>query len=86
MKDKITVKICIGTYSYVMGGADLINIEKYIPGHLLSAVNVSGTIEIPGIDEKKLKPPYASVNNQLITEATEAKIVKAIETEMSAVK
>lgn len=83
MDNKIDVKICIGTYSYVMGGADLINIEKNFPDHFVNVVKVSGATEIQGIDEDKMKPPFASVNKQIITEATESKILKAIENELT---
>lgn len=85
MKNIIDVKICVGTYSYVMGGADLINLEKNFPVHYAKRVKVSGATEIEGVDEKKMKPPYASVNNKLIAEATEVKILNAIEKELAAV-
>ena len=83
MEKKIEVKICVGTYSYVMGGADLMDIEKNFSPNLLASVKISGATDIPGVDEKKMKPPYASVNNLIITEATETKILQAIENELN---
>lgn len=83
MKDKIDVKICIGTYSYVMGGADLVNLDMKWPKEWKDKVQVSGAISIDGCNEKTMKPPYASVNGKLITEASEEKLKKSIQEELS---
>lgn len=78
MKNKVDVKICIGTYSYVMGGADLMNMENTLSPEWKDKVKFSGAISIKGCDEQKMKPPYASVNGNIIAEATTEKITKAI--------
>lgn len=76
---QVKVEICVGTYSYVMGGADLMNMEKSLPAKLSDKVNFSGAIQFPGVNEKTMKPPYVRVNEKLITGATEEMILKAIE-------
>lgn len=78
MKDIVEVVICIGTYSYVMGGADLINMEGAWTEEWKGKVRVSGAISIDGCDEKTMKPPYASVNGRLIEAASVEKIRRMI--------
>lgn len=75
----VDVKICVGTYSYVMGGAELMNIEKSFPAEWNGKVKVSGAVSIDGCDEKTMQPPYASVNGVIVAEASAEKIKKAIE-------
>ena len=86
MKKADKVNICVGTYSYVMGGADLVHIEKKLPGHLTGRVEVKGAIELPGVDENTMNPPYASVNGKIITQATDQKVIQAIEKELKHVE
>ena len=86
MKKTIEVKICVGTYSYVMGGAELVQIEKKLPDHLKDRVQVKGAIDLPGVDENTMNPPFASVNDKIITEATEQKVIQAIEKELKHVE
>ncbi len=78
MMDSIEVKICVGTYSYVMGGADLIDIESTFPDEWKGRVKVIGVLDLPGVEGSEVKPPYASVNGMLIAEATPAKVLAAI--------
>lgn len=75
---KVDVKICVGTYSYVMGGSDLVNLESNLPEEWRKLVRVSGAISIPGCEEGKMKPPFASVNGKVITEANLEKITREI--------
>ncbi len=86
MDNLIDVKICVGTYSYVMGGADLMNIETTFPDSWKDKVRITGVIEIPGCDEKTVKPPYVSVSGKIIGEATVEKIKAAIENELMNIK
>ena len=86
MDNLIEVRICVGTYSYVMGGADLMNIENTFPEIWKDKVKITGVLDIPGCDEKTVKPPYASVSGKIIGEATVEKIKAAIEKELKNVK
>lgn len=83
MLKKVNVKIAVGTYSYIMGGSDLINLKDSLPVNLKDKVHFEGAIEIEGCDENAgSKPPYASVNNKVIEQANQEKIIKAIEQEL----
>jgi NADH:ubiquinone oxidoreductase subunit E len=86
MKRTVKVKICVGTYSYVMGGAELLEIEKRLPGHLSGRVEVEGAIEMQGVDENTMNPPFVSVNGKIIPEATDQKVIQAIEKELKNVE
>ncbi len=83
MKEQVNVKVCVSTYSYVMGGIELIKLESELPEHLSGKVKVSGAVELSGIDEKKMKPPYASVNGRIISQADKGKVLRAIEKELN---
>ena len=50
MMEKVKVEICVGTYSYVMGGADLMNMEKDLPAELSDKVIFAGAIQFPGVN------------------------------------
>ncbi|MCG8411187.1 MAG: hypothetical protein MI739_07880 [Bacteroidales bacterium] len=83
MKDKVTVKICVGTYSYVMGGADLIKLKNELPVQLKNKVHFEGAVELEGCNEHSgKKPPFAQVNNKIIEQASKEKIITAIENEL----
>ncbi len=79
MKTTITVKICVSTYSYVMGGASLMGIMQEIPERLKNNIKVEGSLNLVGGNEDTgAKPPYAEVNGIFIEEATAAKIIELI--------
>ena len=83
MKKNVEVTICVGTYSYVMGGAELLDMEKRLPTHLAGQVTFSGATELEGIDENTMNPPFVSVNGKIISEATDQKVIQAIEKEVN---
>lgn len=84
MQEIISVKICVSTYSYVMGGASLMGIIQEIPDDLKNAVKVEGALSLPGgSEETGAKPPYAEVNGIFVEEATVEKIIQLIKQELS---
>lgn len=87
MAKEINVKICVGTYSYVMGGSELINLKDELPSEIEKKVSVEGAIELKGCDEKSgAKPPFAEINGKIMEQATKEKIIAAIYKELSIVK
>jgi len=80
MTKEVIVKICVGTYSYIMGGSDLIKLKDELPENLKGKVTFKGTTEIKGCDENSgTKPPFAEVNGKVIEKANKQKIITAIE-------
>jgi len=76
----INVKICVGTYCYVMGGHELRELKTKLPAHLSDRVKVEASVCL-GCNElgEEPKPPYAQVNGELMAEATVQKIVDKLE-------
>ena len=83
MKNKVEVKICVGTYSYVMGGADLLDMDADWSDDWKEKVRISGSISLDGCDELTMKPPFASVNGKIITEASVEKVSRMIQKELN---
>lgn len=83
MQETITVKICVSTYSYVMGGASLMGIMQEIPERLKNNIKVEGSLNLVGGNEDTgAKPPYAEVNGVFMEEATIEKIIQRIDEEL----
>lgn len=81
MNKKVNVTINVGTYSYVMGGADLAKLEEMLPAAIKDQVEIRGAVELPGCSG--LKPPFVQVNNTLIAEANYDKIIAQIKKELA---
>ena len=76
----INVKICVGTYCYVMGGHELRELKTKLPAHLSDRVKVEASVCLGCNElEEEPKPPYAQVNGELMAEATVQKIVDKLE-------
>lgn len=79
MNHKIHIRICVGTYSYIMGGAELMNLQEEIPEQWKELVKVDAAVNLPGCDEKTMSPPFVEVNGVLMCEASKEKILQEIE-------
>ncbi|MBQ9312707.1 MAG: hypothetical protein IJ213_06630 [Bacteroidales bacterium] len=78
----VTVKICVGTYCYLMGGGQLAQWRNYIPQHLHEKVTFVSASCL-GCNEQNAKPPYAKVGDVIIEKATPEKILEEIEKQLS---
>lgn len=76
---KLSVKICVGTYCYVMGGSKLTNLKSQLPADLKDEVYVEASVCL-GCDKMTSdpKPPYAEVNGKLIEKADIEKIISEL--------
>jgi len=83
MKNKIDVKICVGTHCYVMGGKALMNLDEEMPENWKSKVDIRGAVSLGACEEKGQHPPYAEVNGKTIENATIEKLKSAIEQELN---
>ena len=79
MEKKIKVRICVGTYCFVMGNHDLKDLKDKLPKDLKNKVYVEGVVCL-GCDKLKEnpQPPYVEVNGKLINNACFEKIVDEI--------
>lgn len=78
MKDKIHIRICVGTYSYIMGGAELMNLNEEIHEPWKDQIKIDAAVSLPGCDEKTMTPPFVEINGELMCEASKEKILREI--------
>jgi len=81
---KISVKVCLGTTCFVMGGANLQELVDIIPRKYGDKVDVVGAncLGLCSINWNYSKAPYVKVDDDVITEATVEKVLEAIETKL----
>jgi len=79
-ENPIKIKICVGTYCYVMGGHELRELKTKLPAHLAPKVTVEASVCL-GCNElgEDPKPPYAEINGTLMSEASVQKIIDVLE-------
>ena len=78
---KVSVKVCIGTTCFVMGGANLQELNDIIPRKYGDEVEVIGCncLGLCSINWEYSKAPYVKVDDDVISEATVEKVLAAIE-------
>jgi NADH:ubiquinone oxidoreductase subunit E len=80
MVDKVVVEICMGTTCYVMGGAQLAGIAERLPEEWKDRVTVKGMRCVGACQQAGVygRAPFVRVNDTLIAEADEGKVMSAI--------
>ncbi len=83
--NKVNVTICVGTACYVIGGSELMNLAEVLPPELAEAVefNYSECMGTCTCSEGNKNPPYVTVNEQLISNATVERVLEAINDELN---
>ena len=78
---KISIKVCLGTTCFVMGGSNLQELNDIIPRKYGDKVDVQGSncLGLCSINWEYSKAPYVKVDNDIITEATVEKVIEAID-------
>ena len=79
--EKISVKVCLGTTCFVMGGSNLQELNNIIPRKYGDKVEVTGSncLGLCSINWEYSKAPYVKIDDDVITEATVEKVLEAIE-------
>ena len=83
--EKISVKVCLGTTCFVMGGSNLQELNDIIPQRYGDKVEVAGSpcLGLCSINWEYSKAPYVKVNNEVIAEATVEKVLQEIERQLA---
>ena len=83
--DKISVKVCLGTTCFVMGGSNLQELNAIIPQKYGDKVEVSGAncLGFCSINWEYSKAPYVKVNDEVVAEATVEKVLEEIDRQLS---
>lgn len=78
---KVEVGICMGTTCFVMGSSKLQEIENFLPAAIKDRVEVKGVTCLGECNKKDefSKAPYATVDGEIVPEATIEKVIQAIE-------
>ena len=78
---KISVKVCLGTTCFVMGGSNLQELNNIIPRKYGDKVEVTGSncVGLCSINWEYSKAPYVNMDDDVITEATVEKVIEAID-------
>jgi len=82
--EKVSVKVCLGTTCFVMGGANLQELIEIIPRKYGDKVEVEGSpcLGMCSINWHYSKAPYVKVNDEIVMEATVEKVLEAINKEL----
>ena len=77
----ISVKVCMGTTCFVMGGANLQELIDIIPRKYGNKVRVEGVscLNMCSSESKYAKAPYVRIDDDIIDEATVEKVLDHIE-------
>lgn len=82
---KVSVKVCVGTTCFVMGGANLQELNDIIPRKYGDKVEVAGSncLGLCSINWEYSKAPYVKVDDEVVSEATVEKVLEVIEKKLN---
>ena len=82
---KISVKVCLGTTCFVMGGSNLQELNDIIPRKYGDKVDVQGSncLGLCSINWEYSKAPYVKVNEEVVSEATPEKVIEEIDKQLA---
>ena len=86
--EKISVKVCLGTTCFVMGGANLQELIEIIPRKYGNKVEISGSpcLGMCSIQWNYSKAPYVKIDEDIIEEATVEKVLAALDKKLGVAK
>lgn len=82
---KTVVRVCVGTTCYVMGGANLQELNELIPKKYGDKVEVLGSncLGLCSINWEYSRAPYVKVNEKVVSEATVEKVLAEIDKQLA---
>ncbi len=85
--EKVEVKVCMGTTCFVMGSSNLQGLIESIPRKYKGKAEVTGVTCLgmcsSSAQGEYSKAPYVKVNDVIVQEATEEKVVAEIERQLN---
>ncbi len=78
---KITVRVCVGTTCFVMGGANLQELNDIIPRKYGDKAEVLGSncLGLCSINWEYSKAPYVKIDEDVVSEATTEKVLAELD-------
>jgi NADH:ubiquinone oxidoreductase subunit E len=79
-KQRIKVRICVGTACFVQGGADLLLYGDFLDPELLGECDIEGTSCLGGckVESPDRKAPFVEINGTLHANVTPARLVELL--------
>lgn len=74
----IELEICTGTACYILGAAELLDIEDHIDPKIQKFLNVKGLNCFGNCKDKSFKPPYVRLDGELMSAMTLERLVDLI--------
>lgn len=76
---KITVKVCLGTACFVMGGSDLQLLQEHLPEAWKDNVEVVGASCLDYcFDKSNGTPPFVMIDEEIVSAANITKVIELI--------
>ncbi|HPA62753.1 MAG TPA: NAD(P)H-dependent oxidoreductase subunit E [Spirochaetota bacterium] len=74
---KTRITICTGTACYVLGGANLLELEDFLSDEMKSRIEITGSacLGMCKAASNDSKPPYVKIDDEVIHSATIQKII-----------
>ncbi|MGE4464628.1 hypothetical protein [Sphaerochaeta sp.] len=79
-KERVSVKICVGTACFVQGGADLLLYNEFLDPVLLGGCDIEGVSCLGGCKDPNAKnrPPYVQIGGVIHGDMTQEKLCKLL--------
>ncbi len=80
MTQKITVEVCLGTTCYVLGGGEILELERLLPPELKDRVKIVGAPCLDACTGRNYdKAPFVRINgSEIISDATPERVIATI--------
>lgn len=80
--EKIKVAVCCGTTCYLMGNFELLDLKNNLDDEVLAKIEIVGSPCLGYCSKGEEKPPFAKVNDRLISSANPHKLITEIMREL----
>lgn len=83
-KEKVMVRICVGTACFVQGGADLLLYNDFLDPVVLANCDIEGVSclnmckQVAGDSSQNAKPPFVKINDKIYGDVTQERFCKLL--------
>lgn len=79
-REKVSVKICVGTACFVQGGADLLLYQDFLDPVVLAHCDIEGVSCIGGCKDphSNVRPPFVQIGQTVYGDMTQEKLCKLL--------
>lgn len=78
---KVKVEICVGTTCFVLGAAELQDLERFLPEEMCGQVEITGSTCLGWCKERNYgQAPFVRIDGEIMAHATVASIIDRLRT------